>query len=60
MHLEPDMWPVDQQIEHNDNEFFTRIFTLEEVDKTMKEMKKIQLLVLMVLLWSSLKPFGLK
>jgi len=40
MHLEPDMWPVDQQIEHNDNEFLTRIFTLEEVDKTMKEMKK--------------------
>jgi phosphopantetheinyl transferase (holo-ACP synthase) len=33
------MWPIDQQIEQSDNEFLTRIFTLEEIDKTMKEMK---------------------
>lgn len=39
MHLEPDMWPPEQQIQQSENEFLTRPFSLEEVDKTMKEMK---------------------
>lgn len=39
MHLDPDIWPVSQQIQPDDNEMLTRPFTLEELGISIKEMK---------------------
>lgn len=48
MHLDPNLWPAHQQVSVEDNNMLTRPFTLEEVDLTIKQMKIILLLALMV------------
>jgi len=39
MHLDRDLWPSYQQIQQEENEFFTRPFSLEELDVVIKLMK---------------------
>lgn len=38
MHLDYDLWSVEQKISVEENEFLTRPFSLEELDLTIKEM----------------------
>jgi hypothetical protein len=39
MQLDPDLWPVNQQVQQADNVALTRPFSLEELDITIKQMK---------------------
>lgn len=39
MHLDPNLWPANQQIQQDENEFLVRPFTMEELHLTIREMK---------------------
>ena len=39
IHLEPDMWPVEQRLSAEENEWLVRPFSFEELDLALKEMK---------------------